>query len=231
MLILNLHAVPALLAVFIAAGVLGATIGSESEWFTFLLFGAVPFVAGRISARLGLQDRFFFMPSWWIGMLGMSSFGLIPLGVPSFLAWVPGAIGIGLLRSFYKTKLEERLWKKARAKSHELSDRDPQKEFWKLAKKAVFFPEKLPVEEAMIAHNQAILQRFRQRIAGSTEMQALAHETIDNLEQLLVMQRDVMNVDAESLSEEDSERVSKLNRATVNQFKQLQEIAALQVKA
>ena len=47
MLLLNLHAVPALLVVFVAAGVLGTTLGSESEWFTFLSLEPYPLSRGE----------------------------------------------------------------------------------------------------------------------------------------------------------------------------------------
>ena len=228
MLILNLHAVPALLVVFISAGVLGTTLGSESEWFTFLLFGAVPFVAGRVSARLGLQDRFFFMPIWWIGMLGMSTMGLLPLNVPFFLAWIPGAIGIGLLHPYYKTKLEKRLWEKAVAKCQDLSDEDSQKRFWKQIKHVLFFPEKIPVSDVMIHHNLTLIERMRRRVAGGKEVETLAYETLSVLEGLLQLQAQTMQVEPDPLSDEEQKKVEELNRTTLNQVTLVHQLAGVQ---
>ena len=228
MLLLNLHAVPALLVVFVAAGVLGTTLGSESEWFTFLLFGAVPFVAGRISARLGLQDRFFFMPIWWIGMLGMSTMGLIPLGVPDYLAWIPGVIGIGLLHPYYKAKLEKRLWEKAVAKCQDLSDADSPKRFWKQIKNVLFFPEKIPASDAIIQHNLTLIERMRQRVAGGKEVETLAYETLSVLEGLLQLQAQTIKVDPDTLSDEERKKVAELNRTTLNQVALVHQIAGVQ---
>jgi len=228
MLLLNLHAVPALLVVFVAAGVLGTTIGSESEWFTFLLFGVVPFVAGRISARLGLQDRFFFMPIWWIGLLGMSTFGLLPLGVPDYLAWLPGAVGVGLLHPYYKVKLERRLWEKAVAKCQELSDKDSQKQFWRQIKNVLFFPEKTPASQAIIHHNLTLIERMRRRVAGGKEVETLAYETLSVLEGLLQLQAQTIEVDPETLSDEERKKVEELNRTTLNQVALVHQLAGVQ---
>ena len=194
---------------------LAPPLAPSPSGFTFLLFGAVPFVAGRTSARLGLQDRFFFMPIWWIGMLGMSTMGLIPLGVPDYLAWIPGVIGIGLLHPYYKAKLEKRLWEKAVAKCQDLSDADSQKRFWKQIKNVLFFPEKIPASDAIIQHNLTLIERMRQRVAGGKEVETLAYETLSVLEGLLQLQAQTIKVDPDTLSDEERKKVAELNRTTL----------------
>ena len=149
------------------------TLGSESSGLRFTRSRTLCRGANFSKART--PRPLLLMPIWWIGMLGMSTMGLIPLASgPS--GTIPGVIGIGLLHPYYKPS-KGRLWKRL-SQSAKIYQMQIHRSGSGSRLRMSLLPGKIPASDAIIQHNLTLIERMRQRVAGGKEVETLAYETL-----------------------------------------------------
>ena len=161
-------------------------------------------------------------------MLGMSTMGLIPLGVPSYLAWIPGVSSeLDFFTRITKPSLRSDYGKRL-SQSAKIYQMQIHRSGSGSRLNVLFFPEKIPASDAIIQHNLTLIERMRQRVAGGKEVETLAYETLSVLEGLLQLQAQTIKVDPDTLSDEERKKVAELNRTTLNQVALVHQIAGVQ---
>jgi len=224
MILLNLHAVPGLFLIALGTMCVGAFADdvASTQLAAVLVFGVFPFAAGRISARMGLKDRVFWMPIWWIGMLGLSATCLELLNISLAYGWIPGVIGIAILNPMYKRQEDERGWSRARSHYHTMSIAGGGNEFWKSATEALFCPKHSEMTDEMVAQNRQALQYMRNHLVGSADQVVKASEELDDLENLMLIHlRYASAADNFELSDKDADDKAKMDQAMSAQLQKV----------